>query len=115
MNNKKIRGWFQKSLAVVLSVAFLVTSQGVTVLASSADSVSQNTSVEISETSVSENEVSDNHVSDNDINEQASDGIGQLTVVLKKELTNEKKQLSATLDGFSDLKTMLKMELNQKI
>ena len=103
MNNKKIRVWFQKSLAVVLSVAFLVTSQGATVLASSADSVSQNTSVEISETSVSENEVSDNHVSDNDINEQASDGIGQLPVVLKKELTNEKKQLSATLDGFSDL------------
>jgi len=103
MNNKKIRVWFQKSLAVVLSVAFLVTSQGATVLASSADSVSQNTSVEISKTSVSENEVSDNHVSDNDINEQASDGIGQLPVVLKKELTNEKKQLSATLDGFSDL------------
>lgn len=90
MNSKKFRVWFQKSLAVVLSVAFLVTSQGATVLASSADSVSQNTGSENSNTSISSNEVSDNEVSENNTGNQGDREIDNLPVLLNKEIVSEK-------------------------
>lgn len=103
MKSKKVRSWFQKSLAVVLSVAFLVTSQGATVLASSTDSVSQNTGSENSETSISSNEVSDNEVSENNTGNQWEQEIDNLPILLNKEITFEKNQLSSTLAGFDNL------------
>lgn len=103
MKSKKVRSWFQKSLAVVLSVAFLVTSQGATVLASSTDSVSQNTGSENSETSISSNEVSDNEVSENNTGNQWEQEIDNLPILLNKEIASEKNHLSATLAGFDNL------------
>ncbi len=103
MKSKKVRSWFQKSLAVVLSVAFLVTSQGATVLASSTNSVSQNTGSENSETSISSNDVSDNEVSENNTGNQGDREIDNLPILLNKEIASEKNHLSATLAGFDNL------------